>query len=299
MKLHTQHHTPFDPDLLILREVHLHKASQSDGGMLTIRDENGKRTRIRVKKIPAPTIWYDNPQPTLIVEYNGTPLCYSGVGEDVQFQKETFIRLKAEMVEALNASDDCWFIHDSMMYKFRDGVAHSSGLGLGFSAVEFDVTSVNNLIMGISPLKNLFTKVGISFKNVVTPPLWSNLNESIGRRANSFAELNDNTRCNMNSLLMLCDCVARNLGSERVEQFNLVDYMIEFDTVNLTSLPKATKESALTSLTISHYIAYCLGLFHKHNIKQAISLIAYAMSYGLLRQNMYDEKNIYKVHQTS
>lgn len=102
---------------------------------------------------------------------------------------------------------------------------------------------------------------------------------------------------NLNYLLKICDKISKLYGPEMIEKFDVSQYMIRHNTVNLRKLPKNVLDNSTTYLTPLEAISYICGLAYKEsNYEKCMELmktLKQVVRSGIINATHSDAKNVY------
>lgn len=106
----------------------------------------------------------------------------------------------------------------------------------------------------------------------------------------------------LSALLRICHYISQMYGPEEIEVFDLPQYMVRHNTVNLPKLPTYVKENSMSYLKPYESVLYLLGKLKTEtkleNILELKKLLKYVISYGVVNTKILESNNVFKVNQS-
>lgn len=305
-------HVPFDVNLLNFRDVSLYKCANARSGFIFAR-ENGIDVKIPMSSSVCrkhKDMYFKNPVPIRVLFYGDDAITFtfindSGVQDLIvsnieQFKNEIESSKKThyyngEFVYSLDYDEGTFKLTETDYIKHVKLPAYNLRIASNttIEKCKYDAVMVGDFVS--FPLWSaMYTTFARNFKISGMATYLNEFDDSRGM----LDDIDTNHVLNLHGLLRVCDVSASMFGAESIEVFNLVEHIIEHNTVNLPSLPKHIRATAPTGVYLSDIIAYHIGKLKKVNtykeVKRLTESLSFCVSFCIIRKDLFDVSKVLK-----
>lgn len=296
-------HYKFDINKIHITSEKMYRAAAHMGGKVYV-DKEGISHSINMPARftrPYKEMYFAVPRNINILWYGNDALAFEMLQDDDGNIKTS--ELQANIDHMKENIEGTWYFDGVLIYSLdhvnpSDDKIHSTDF---FRKVRIGTFNPTNLFLERFVHDSYSYYDGIICKNIISPPLWAEM-ERLAQRGESASTLlldaiDEHHVINLQGLLKICELTSDLFGEQSIECFDLPSYMIYHKTVNLPSLSKSVKKTSPSGLLFSSMLAFMMGKFSKsdsyEHIKQLKVMIKFIGGHCIVSKTALDNSEIF------
>lgn len=259
-------------DLLQIKRVYLKQVSIAMGGTITVSDTPDGIDHYRMKidykivrrfiKAQHNRTKFSVPIPCDVLVYDDFPITFQMMDISEEYYEGVFkttswmshLRHNVEHVKNVVKADTVydWYINGVDIY--RKLYRHNEPIDSKrvFDLVSYDTFDV--ALLNIRATPQLMREESLTFLpgDIDLPPFLPSMDMGLAKYGTGdsiFDSMEENYTVHLAALLYLAEWTTKMFGAQEIELFDLPEYMIRLQTVNLPALPRETKQRCPTGFT--------------------------------------------------